>query len=95
MRLRKIITAMFFIILLFASSSYAYEYKSEVRVGLKYGSSSGNSFTVFSDAGLNIYNAESGEVLYSAGVMVRKKDSCFTGAAFGAAATGLAATGAG
>lgn len=67
MRLRKIITAMFFIILLFASSSYAYEYKSEVRVGLKYGSSSGNSFTVFSDAGLNIYNAESGEVLYSAG----------------------------
>ncbi len=67
MRLRKIIFAMFFIILLFSSSSYAYEYKSEVRVGLKYGNSAGNSFTVSSTDGLNVYNAVSGEVLYTAG----------------------------
>ena len=67
MRLRKILLALLFIILLFASASYAYEYKSEVRVGLKYGNSAGNSFTVSSPVGLSIYNAVSGEVLYTAG----------------------------
>ena len=67
MRVRKIIFSTLFIILLFTSASYAYEYKSEVRVGLKYGSSVGHSFTVSSPSGLNVYNAVSGEILYTAG----------------------------
>lgn len=44
----------------------ASEYRSEVKVGLKYGAAAGTETAAASQGGLNIYNAATGELLYSA-----------------------------
>ena len=44
----------------------ASEYRSEVKVGIKYGQNSGNSVTLSSAGGLTVYDAAVGTVLYSA-----------------------------
>lgn len=54
------------LVILFGGSAYAAEYRSEVKIGLKYGSSAGNSVTVSSDSGLTVYDAAVGTVLYTA-----------------------------
>lgn len=63
MKLSKVILTMLFIILLSTVHSYAFEYKSEVKVGLKYGESS-KSFTVSSEGGVNVFVASTGELMY-------------------------------
>lgn len=44
----------------------ASEYRSEVTVGIKYGSGAGDSVTVSSSGGLTVYDAALGNVLYTA-----------------------------
>ena len=58
----------FFIIsllLITAVSANASEYRSEVKVGLKYGSAAGDSVTLSSSSGLTVYDAALGTVLYA------------------------------
>lgn len=55
----------FSILLSMSFSASAYEYKSEVSVGIKYGSSSGNSVTLSSSGGVDVYDATGGALLYS------------------------------
>lgn len=43
----------------------ASEYKSEVSVGLKYGTSAGNSVTVSSSSGVNVLDAVTGAIIYT------------------------------
>ena len=54
------------LLFLLSLSVSASEYKSEVGVGLVYGKTSRNSLNVSSASGLNIYNAQTGDVLYTA-----------------------------
>ena len=49
-----------------SGTAFASVYKSEVGVGLIYGDSSQNKVTVSAANGLNVYNAPTGELLYSA-----------------------------
>ena len=57
----------FLLVMIFVCiTANASTYKTEVKVGLKYGSSAGNSVNVASSGGLNIYNAVTGDILYSA-----------------------------
>lgn len=58
----------FFIIVLMLMSfgAYASDYRSEVSVGLVYGKTSQTSITVSSASGLNVYDAQTGAVLYTA-----------------------------
>ncbi len=58
-----VISFTFFILMSF--SAFASEYKSEVKVGLKYGPSAGNSVTLSSSGGVNVYDEESGTTLYT------------------------------
>ena len=58
----------FLLIVLFLSLGtlvYASDYRSEVKVGLKYGSGSGNSVTVSSPIGLTVFDATVGTILYT------------------------------
>ncbi len=55
------------IILLFsANNTCATDYKSEIKVGLKYGGDT-KAFSVSSGGGIMVYNAQSGALLYTAG----------------------------
>ncbi len=65
MKIHKIILPMLIIILLSSIGVYASDYREEVRVGLKYGQNAGTSFTVSSEGGVIIYNAKTGDVLYT------------------------------
>lgn len=56
----------FFLLLILCVSSYASEYKEVVTVGIKYGSNAGNSVTVSSTDGVNIYDDVSGTLFYTA-----------------------------
>ena len=51
--------------LIISAHAYASEYRSEVTVGILYGKSAGQSFTVSSGGGVNVYNAQTGDVLYA------------------------------
>ncbi len=53
-------------ILLSGICAYASEYREVVSVGIKYGSNAGNSLTVSSSGGLNIYDDISGALIYTA-----------------------------
>ena len=53
------------ILLLITLTASAYEYKSEVSVGLKYGPKAGISTNVSSKDSLNVYNAVTGDILYT------------------------------
>lgn len=68
MKKRKIMTSilLFIFILFIGAVTYASEYKEEVSVGIKYGANAGNSVTVSSSGGLNVYDAVYGTVLYTA-----------------------------
>jgi len=59
-----IYTIMF--LFLFGVTAHASEYRQEISVGLKYGASAGNSVTVSSQSGLNVYDAAAGTLLYTA-----------------------------
>lgn len=53
-------------LIIFCNVADAAEYKSEVSVGIKYGSNAGTS-SIFSSSGqFNVYNAVTGDLLYSA-----------------------------
>lgn len=47
-------------------SAFASEYRSEVAVGLRFGQSDVNSVTVSSEGGISVYDAVSGNLLYTA-----------------------------
>ena len=51
---------------LFTAEAAASQYKSEIRVGIKYNNSEKNFVTISSGGGVNVYNAVTGEILYSA-----------------------------
>lgn len=53
------------LILITAVSASASEYRSEVKVGLKYGAVAGDSVTLSSSSGLTVYDAALGTVLYT------------------------------
>ena len=55
-----------FSLILISGTALASSYKSEVGVGLIYGNSSKNSVTVSAANGLNVYNAQTGELLHTA-----------------------------
>ena len=61
-----IICLIFTAIIAFTNIAQASEYRSEVSVGIKYGSNSGNSVTLSSQGGLTVYDAAVGTVLYQA-----------------------------
>ena len=61
-----IICLIFTAIIAVANIVQASEYRSEVSVGLKYGSNSGSSTTLSSRGGLTVYDAAIGTVLYQA-----------------------------
>jgi len=68
MRLKSFISG--FMMLLFLScflisGAEASEYKSEIRVGIKYNGTSENSVKLSSQQAVNVYNAVTGEVLYT------------------------------
>ncbi len=66
MKNKTLLLGVFLCLLLFLSlSASAYEYKEMISVGLKYGSSAGNSVTVSADGGVNVFNAETGDILYT------------------------------
>lgn len=54
------------LLLLTGTAAYASEYRSEVTVGIKYGSNAGDSVTLSSSGGLTVYDAAVGSVLYTA-----------------------------
>ncbi len=54
------------IFLFISTSTFASWYKSEVGVGLVFGNSSKTSVTVSSAGEINVYNAQTGDILYSA-----------------------------
>lgn len=61
--------AVFVIVLIlvgFSCVSYAAEYRETLQVGIKYGANAPGEMAFSSDGGLIIYNAVTGEVLYSA-----------------------------
>ena len=60
------ITILLSMLLLACQYVSAAEYRSEISVGIKYGQNSGNSFTVSSANGVNVYDAVSGVLLYTA-----------------------------
>ena len=62
---KKIIFILMFIIMFFSLCVYASDYRSEVGVGLVYGQTSRTSLTVSSSDVLNVYNAQTGDILYS------------------------------
>lgn len=66
----KKITSVFILIIILLIScvmcANASEYRSEVKVGIKYGKSAGNSVKVSSKSGLTVYDAAVGTVLYTA-----------------------------
>ncbi len=53
------------VLILSSLQAYASEYRSEVSVGLVYGESGKVNFTVKSADMLNVYNAETGDILYT------------------------------
>ncbi len=55
----------FIILLLFSNSTFATDYRSEVRVGLKYGDTV-SEFSVSAQSEIYVYNAQSGALLYTA-----------------------------
>ena len=63
---KKVIISLLFSLILLFSVAYATDYRSEVSVGLKYGSSAGNAATLLSPGGLTVYDAAVGTVLYTA-----------------------------
>lgn len=63
---KKILFCFVFMLLLFSVAATASEYRSEVSVGLIYGDSSKESVTVSSESAMNIYNAQTGDILYTA-----------------------------
>ena len=67
--MKKRLLFMFFILCIIAFSgvgAMASTYKTEVKVGIKYGSSAGSSVKVSSGSGLNVYDAVTGNILYQA-----------------------------
>jgi len=66
MKRKFFISTIFVFLFLFASVQvYASQYKTEVSVGIKYGSSSGNSVSISSCGVLNIYHNEYGTIIYT------------------------------
>ena len=61
-----IMCLIFTAIIAVANIVQASEYRSEVSVGLKYGSNSGSSVTLSSQGGLTVYDAAVGTILYQA-----------------------------
>ncbi len=66
--MKRIFIGAFLMFALLMSGIYAEasEYRSEVKVGLKYGSAAGIETAAASHGGMNIYNAATGELLYNA-----------------------------
>ncbi len=63
---KKILFCLVFVLFILTSLSVcASEYRSEVSVGLVYGKSSQKSITVSSSGALNVYNAQTGALLYT------------------------------
>lgn len=67
MNLKKtaVLFSLIILIICFPKGVLADNYRQEVSVGLKYGDKAGNSFTASSPGGINVYNAVTGELLYS------------------------------
>lgn len=81
--MKRILAAVCFAAALLAAGicAHASEYRSEVKVGIKYGSAAGIETAAASHGGMNIYNAETGAWLYTAAagesVMIRMGSTGF------------------
>lgn len=63
---KKILFSVVLMLIMISTVAIASEYRGEVSVGLVYGKSDKESITVSSTSGMNIYNAQTGDILYTA-----------------------------